>query len=97
MIIKCDRKNCENKFDKIVPHQKYCSQTCKQIAWALRQVESKRTFKIAKFRSKTTVLAIFLVSGMIFQSLQGYASNTSKPDFEKIADSITIIKVRELL
>ena len=42
MKVKCEREGCSKKFEKIVPWKKYCSASCKQIAWALRQVGKKK-------------------------------------------------------
>ena len=36
---RCERKGCAETFDQIVPWKIYCSPSCKQIAWALRQVK----------------------------------------------------------
>jgi len=42
MKIICERFGCNEKFEKIVPWSKYCSQKCKHLAWAIREVNKKK-------------------------------------------------------
>lgn len=42
---RCERKGCDKTFDQIVPWKIYCSPSCKQIAWALRQVKKSAVKK----------------------------------------------------
>lgn len=85
MIIKCSRKNCENKFDKIVPHQKYCSPTCKQIAWAARQIKNKRTFKIANL---ALILVILFQIPLFGESASNALLDGKNAYFQRLVNSI---------
>lgn len=42
MKTNCLRVGCHKRFEKTVPWKKYCSDTCKLIAWALRQANKKK-------------------------------------------------------
>ena len=40
-ILKCSNKNCNNKFIRKYPSQKYCSDECKRIAINIRRRERR--------------------------------------------------------